>query len=180
MTIDNKIRHEKLQHEINRAAKKSALPSGKIDKYEYLTGEKMLPNRRQVIKQARFTYSRLGKALEKQAEKQVDPLKSLNLSNKTKELKQIESIFPQNQINDLIIDRLKEIIQLENSIKPNKLDYKPKIGKHNLSKISLPIICLRNICKEVLSIKDTDEEQSKLLKELGDMNKVKTQSKSLF
>ena len=40
MTIDDKIRYEKLQYDINReAAKKSALSSGKLDKYEYLTGE---------------------------------------------------------------------------------------------------------------------------------------------
>ena len=39
MKIDNKIKDEKLQHDINReAAKLSALSSGKIDKYEYLTG----------------------------------------------------------------------------------------------------------------------------------------------
>ena len=40
MTIDDKIRDEKLQHDINRgAAKISALSSDKIQKYEYLTGE---------------------------------------------------------------------------------------------------------------------------------------------
>ena len=40
MTIDNKIRDEKLQYDINReAAKISALSSNKIKKYEYLTGE---------------------------------------------------------------------------------------------------------------------------------------------
>ena len=44
MTIDNKFKGEKWQYEINReAAKKSALSSGKIDKYEYLTGEETLP-----------------------------------------------------------------------------------------------------------------------------------------
>ena len=44
MTIDDKIRHEKLQYDINReAAKKSTLSSGKIGKYEYLTGEEILP-----------------------------------------------------------------------------------------------------------------------------------------
>ena len=38
MTIDNKIRYEKWQYHPNReAAKTSALSSGKIDKYEYLT-----------------------------------------------------------------------------------------------------------------------------------------------
>ena len=37
-----KIRDEKLQHDINReAARMSALSSGKIGKYEYLTGEEI-------------------------------------------------------------------------------------------------------------------------------------------
>ena len=41
--IHDKIRDGKLQYSINReAAKKSALPSGKTDKCEYLTGEEML------------------------------------------------------------------------------------------------------------------------------------------
>ena len=43
------------------------LSSGKIDKYEYLTGEEILPsNQKQMIKQAKYTYSSLGKAFEKQ------------------------------------------------------------------------------------------------------------------
>ena len=43
MTIDDKIRDEKLQYDINReAAKISALSSGKIDKYEYLIWEEIL------------------------------------------------------------------------------------------------------------------------------------------
>ena len=68
MTIDDQIRDEKLQYSIDRvAAKISALSSGKIDKYEYVTGEEILPsNQKQMIKQAKFTYSLLGKAFEKQ------------------------------------------------------------------------------------------------------------------
>ena len=68
MTIDDKIGDEKLQYDINReAAKISALSSGKIDKYEYLTGEEVLcSNQKQIIEQATFTYSPLGKVLEKQ------------------------------------------------------------------------------------------------------------------
>ena len=55
----------------------------------------MLPsNWRQIVEQAKFTYSPLGKALEKQTEKQVGALRSLDLSNKKDELKQIEGIFP--------------------------------------------------------------------------------------
>ena len=59
MTIDDKIRDEKLQYDINReAAKISALLSGKIDKYEYLTGEEILPSdQSRILEQAKFTYS---------------------------------------------------------------------------------------------------------------------------
>ena len=68
MTINDQIRDEKLQYDINRkAAEISALSSGKIDKYEYLTGKEILPsNQQQIIEQAKFTYSPLGKAFEKQ------------------------------------------------------------------------------------------------------------------
>ena len=60
--INDKIRDEKRLCNINReVAKISALPSGKIDKYEYLTGEEILPsNQRQTIEQAKFAYSPLG------------------------------------------------------------------------------------------------------------------------
>ena len=52
MTIDDQTRDEKMQYDINReAAKISALWSGKIDKYEYLTGEEILPsNQKSIIK----------------------------------------------------------------------------------------------------------------------------------
>ena len=128
MTIDDKIRDEKLQYNINReAAKISALSSGKIDKYEYLTGDEILPfNQRQIVKQAKFAYSHLGKAFEKQTEKQVDAIKSLDISNKKVELKQIESIFPQNLMNDLIRTKLKEIVKWQDVIKQDDLNYKSK------------------------------------------------------
>ena len=71
MTIDDQIRDEKLQYDINReAAKLSALSSGKIDMYEYLTSEEILPsNQKQIIEQNKFTYSTLGKASEKQTKR---------------------------------------------------------------------------------------------------------------
>ena len=67
MTIDYQIRDEKLQYNINRgAAKISAFSSNKFNKYEYLTGKKILPsNQKQIIEQAKFTYSPLDKAFEK-------------------------------------------------------------------------------------------------------------------
>ena len=68
MTINDQIRDEKLQYDINReGAKISALSSGEIRKYEFLTGEDILPsNQQQIIEQAKFTYSPLGKSFEKQ------------------------------------------------------------------------------------------------------------------
>ena len=86
MTTNDQIRDEKLQLNINREASKiSALSSGNIQKYEYLTGEDILPsNQQQIIEQAKFTYSPLGKVFEKQiktiegqGKKQVDALKVL-------------------------------------------------------------------------------------------------------
>ena len=68
MTINDQIKDEKVQYNINReAAKISALSPGKVHKYEYLTGEDILSSsNQQIIEQARFTYSPLGKAFNKQ------------------------------------------------------------------------------------------------------------------
>ena len=67
MAIDDKIRDEKLQYHINReAAKISALSSGEIDKYEYLTSEELLPSdQRRMIEQAKFTDFPIRRTFEK-------------------------------------------------------------------------------------------------------------------
>ena len=72
MTIDDQIRDEKLQYDIDReAAKISTLSSGKINKY--LTGEEVfLSNQKQIIEQTKFTNSSLGKAFEKQIKAMED------------------------------------------------------------------------------------------------------------
>ena len=79
MTINDQIRDEKLQYDINReAAKISALSSGKIHKYEYLTSEDILPsNQQQIIEKARFTYTPLGKAFKKQVKTIEDQEKKI-------------------------------------------------------------------------------------------------------
>ena len=79
MALQDQIRDENLQYDINReAAKISALLSGKTNKYEYLNGEKILPpNQQQIIEQAKFTYSPLGKAFEKQ-------IKTIKIKEKNK------------------------------------------------------------------------------------------------
>ena len=93
MTINDQIRDEKIRYDINREADKiSTLSSGKIHKYEYLTGEDILTsNQQQIIEQTKFTYSPLGKAFEKQiktiedqGKKQVDALENLKPKEETK------------------------------------------------------------------------------------------------
>ena len=95
MTIEYHIRDEKLQYDINReAAKISALSSVKIDKYEYLTGEEILSsNQQQIIEQAKFTYSPLGKVfqeqvktIKEQGETQVKAIQDTEFIRSIKEL----------------------------------------------------------------------------------------------
>ena len=113
MTIEDQIKDKKLQYDINiEAAKMSALLSGKIDKYEYLTGEEILPsNQQQIIEQAKFTYYPLGKAFEKQTKTIKDQGK--------KQIKAIqdnkEQLFNINNDDDyknkLLLSREREIFK---------------------------------------------------------------------
>ena len=68
MITDDRIIDGKMQYDINREAGKIlALSSCKVDKYEYLTGEKILSSdQSRIIEQAVFTYSSLSKSFEKQ------------------------------------------------------------------------------------------------------------------
>ena len=78
MTIEDKIRDEKLQYDIKREATKiSALSSSKIYRYEYLAAEEiLLSSRSRMIEQAKFLCSLLGKALEKQTKDTLKLLKT--------------------------------------------------------------------------------------------------------
>ena len=116
MTIEDQIRDEKLQYDINtEAVKISALSSGKIDQYEYLTGEEILPsNHQQIIKQAKFTYSPLGKPFEKQTKtvedqgkKQIDALKSLESPDK--QLPSIKDFVSKERLNPEIANVIKKL-----------------------------------------------------------------------
>ena len=104
------------------------MSSDKIDKYEYLTREEILPsNQKQIIEQAKFTYSPLGKAfkqqtktIEDQGKKQVDGLKYLKLKDQTKS---IEEIFPKGHESDGIKDELDKIKRYENKFIRDNLFY---------------------------------------------------------
>ena len=113
ITIDDKIKDEKLQYDINReAAKLSALSSGKIYKHEYLRDEEILPSDQiRTTEQAKLTYSPLGKAFEKhktiedQGIEQIEALKTLK-SEENQELKTTEGLFPKKIGNGM--KKLKE------------------------------------------------------------------------
>ena len=93
MTMNDQIRDEKVQCDINRKTTEiSALSSGKIDKCEYLTGKEiLLSNQQQLIEQAKFTYSPLGKAFEKQIKTVEDPgekhIKAIQNQGQVKKIK---------------------------------------------------------------------------------------------
>ena len=134
MTIKDQIKDEKLQYNIKReAAKISALSSGKRHKYEYLTGEDILPsNQQQIIEQTKFTYSSLGNAFDKQiktiedqGKKQVDALEKLKPKEK---IKPIDG-KPDNRsragiiFNELINKRKELMTKLNDSVDYNNLKF---------------------------------------------------------
>ena len=128
----DQIRDEKLQYDINREAVKiSALSLGKIHKYEYLTGEDILPsNQQQIIEQAKFTCSPLGKAfktIEDQGQKQVDALKDLKPKEQTKAItyKSDDDNTPiSKEIYDEILEeRMNEKLKISKEINYGNLVY---------------------------------------------------------
>ena len=63
--LDSKIRSNQIQYDLDRQnAKTSALSSGELDKYEYLTGED-LGYEPDVVQKAKFEYSPLGQVFNK-------------------------------------------------------------------------------------------------------------------
>ena len=172
MTINDQIRYKKLQYDINRKiAKISALSSGNIQKYEYLTGENILPaNQQQIIEQAKFTYSPLGKAFEKQIKtiedqdkKQVDALNTLKSNNQLT----IEDVIPKNALNNdeakKELDKIKEIeknVDRENSI------YETVEYTYSFKNFQTIKTFGRDIYEGKITIKEADEYQVNLLTEI--------------
>ena len=120
MTINDQIKDEKLQYDINREA--ADINREALHKYEYLTGEDILPsNQRQIIEQTKFIYSPLGKAFDKQiktiedqGKKQADPLEHLKPIEGPKAIKYDDESLEQKQetYNKLFDEKLDEIQEL--------------------------------------------------------------------
>ena len=167
MTIEDQIKDEKLQYDINReAAKISALSSGKLDKYEYLTGEEILPsNQQQIIQQAKFNYSPLGKALEKQVktikdqeEKQVDALKT-----SYKKLPSIKDFVPTEKFNPEIIAEIKRIEETEKNVDRDKMVYEGTSRNYDFRGFKTMRAYGNDIRNNVTSLKAANLEQANLM-----------------
>ena len=173
MTIEDQIKDEKLQYDINReAAKISALSSGKIDKYEYLTGEKILPsNQQQIIEQAKFTYSPLGKAFEKQkktiedqGKKQVKAIQDnrqiVNIDNDDYKDKLLLS-KEREIFKDIYNKSLDKLEELNNKIDYNNLNYVvvSSADEYNFNNLDNPLTFLNNVKKGKILLNEATEQQ---------------------
>ena len=167
MTIEDQIKDEKLQYDINReAAKISALSSGKLDKYEYHTGEEILPsNQQQIIQQAKFNYSPLGKAIKKQiktvedqGEKQVDVLKTLY-----KKLPSIKDFVPTEKFNPEIIAKIKRIEEIQKTVDRDKMFYEGTSRNYDFRGFKTIRAYGNDIRNNVTSLKAVNLEQANLM-----------------
>ena len=175
MTIEDKIKDEKLQYDINReAAKIAALSSGKLDKYEYLTGEEILPsNQQQIIQQAKFTYSPLRKAIEKQIKtikdqgaKQVVALESLKDSDK--KLTPIKDFIPTENLNPEIINEIKRIEEIEKIVDRNRMVYKGTNESYDFRNFKTIRVFGNEIRNNIISLDTANLEQANLLSYIND------------
>ena len=187
MTIEDQIKDAKLQYDINReAAKVSALSSGKIDKYEYLTGEEILPsNQQQIIQKAKFTYSPLGKALEKQiktiedeGKKQVKAIQDnehlVNINKDDDDYKDELLLSKEREIfEDIYNKRLDKIEELNNKIDYDNLEYiTANSGKiYNFSELTDPLTFLDEIKKGKTSLEEAKNIQQNYLNYLNIIRK---------
>ena len=174
MAIEDQIKDEKLEYDINReAAKISALSSGKIDKYEYLTGEEILPsNQRQITEQAKFTYSPLGKAFEKQTKtikdqgikqvKAIEDNKQLVNINNDDDYKNKLLLSKEREIfQDIYNKRLGKIEEINSKIDYDNLSY-VVVGtgdEYDFNNLDDPLTLLNNIKKGKISMKKAIEQQ---------------------
>ena len=178
MTLEDQIKDEKLQYDINReAAKISALSSGKLDKYEYLTGEEILPsNQQQIIQQAKFNYSPLGKVFEKQIKtikdqgnKQVkaiqDNYQLVNI-NKDYDYKNKLIFSKEREIfKDIYNKRLDKIEEMNNKIDYDDLEYVILSNDmaYNFPVQKDPISLLNDIKSGKTTIKEAKDAQQNYL-----------------
>ena len=189
MSINDQIRDEKLQYDINRkTAEISALSSGKDGKYEYLTGKEIIPsNQQQIIEQAKVTYSPLGKAFEKQiktienqGEKQikavwnqgqVKTIKKYTYDNEDTPLISKQKVI----FNKLADKRLEEITNLDTKVNSDGLIYRYKgnTADAKFDQFSNAFSLLDKIKDDKICLADAKNDQAKFKSNLNKIKKRK-------
>ena len=199
MTINDQVKDKKLQYNINREAEKiSALSSGKLHKYEYLTGEDMLPStQQQIIEQTKFSYSPFGKVFDKQTKtiedqgkKQVDALNTLKSDDKitikknTYDPNDTPFISKQKEIiNKLVDEELEKITDLDKRVNRDHLiyRYKGKLADTKFAKFDNALGIIYNIRdgkKNLSEVKNNQENFKLYLSEIKkDAKKIKRTKK---
>ena len=189
MSINDQIRDEKLQYDINRkTAEISALSSGKDGKYEYLTGKEIIPsNQQQIIEQAKVTYSPLGKAFEKQiktienqGEKQikavwnqgqVKTIKKYTYDNEDTPLISKQKVI----FNKLADKRLEEITNLDTKVNSDGLIYRYKgnTADAKFDQFNNAFSLLDKIKDDRICLADAKNDQAKFKSNLNKIKKRK-------
>ena len=183
MTIEGQIKDEKLQYDINREdVKISALSSGKIDNYEYLPDEEIAPaGKQQMIETAKFTYSPLGKAFEKQiktiedqGKKQVEALANL----KPKDTKPIEE--KPNEYSNYFLNGLAKTRESTKPIDYNNLIYyyKGNSAPTNFIDYKGPMSIFKKVHNGDINLEDTEEEQINFKRKLAQIKQGNPQNRS--
>ena len=191
MTIDDQMRDEKLQYDINgEAAKLSTLSSGKINKYEYLTGEKTLAsNQKQIMELAKFTYSPLRKSFERQiktikdqGEEQTKTVKEQG-EKQTKAIKSNKGVDNESRkiFDKIFYEKISEIKELTRQSDLNNLTYYFKnksISPVNFIDLKAPLHLYRDIFDRSIKLAKGEEDQKKFKLDLNEVIKRNPKKKS--
>ena len=136
--------------------------------------EKYLPsNQQQIIQQAKFNYSPLGKALEKQGktikdqgEKQVDALKT-----SYKKLLSIKDFVPTDKFNPEIIAEIKRIEEIKKNVDKDKMVYEGTSRNYDFRGFKTIRTYGNDIRNNVTSLKAANLEQANLMAHINDFVK---------
>ena len=133
----------------------SALSSVKIDKYEYLAGEEILPSdQSRIIEQAKFIYSPLGW---RAREKQVEALEVLkpNTQNLT-----IKDVIPEKRLHEKAKIELNKIKDIEEIVERENLVYRTNECMYSSKNVQTISTFGRDICNGTITLKEADNDQS--------------------
>ena len=148
----------------------------KFIKYEYLTGEDMLPSKQyQIIEQARCTYSPLGKAFEKQTkaiegqgQKQVDALNTLKSNNQLTN----EDVIPKSALNNDEAKKERDKIKdIEKNVDREKLVYETNEYTYSFKSFQTIKTFGRDIYQGKITIEEADKYQTDLFAEIMNFRK---------